>query len=80
MKGRKYYAGLGLFIFSWIPWSLAPLVFFLDLPTAQAASISAGLVILGEVTFLASIPLLGRPFIKQLKDKLIGLLKRAWED
>ncbi len=80
MKDWKYYTGMALFLFSWVPWSLAPVVFFIGLPTSTAAGISAFLVILGEVTFLVSIPLLGRPFIKQVKDKVMALLKRAWEE
>ena len=80
MKDWKYNTGMALFIFSWVPWSLAPVVFFIGLPAAKAAAISAFLVILGEVTFIASIPLLGRPFFKQVKDKVAALLKRAWEE
>jgi hypothetical protein len=80
MKDWRYYTGMALFLFSWVPWSLAPVVFFVGLPASKAAGISAFLVILGEVTFLLSIPLLGRPFIKRIKEKVIALLKRAWEE
>ncbi len=79
-KDWKYYTGLGLFVFSWIPWGMAPFVFLLDLPTAKAVSLSASLFLLGEVTFLLCIPLLGRPLIRKVKDWVMELLKRAVRD
>lgn len=80
LKDWKYYTGFGLFVFSWIPWSLAFVVPFLGFSAGKSAGIIAVLVGLGEVTFLASIPFLGRPFLKQLKAKLMQVVKRAWQD
>lgn len=73
-KDWKYYLGLGLFIFSWLTFAVALLAPFMPVSKATAAALATAFIIAGEVTFWASIALLGKPFLQLLKAKLIAFL------
>jgi hypothetical protein len=73
-KDWKYYLGVGLFIFSWLTFAVTLLTPFMPVSKATAAVLVTALIIAGEVTFWASIALLGKPFMQLLKTKLIAFL------
>ncbi len=73
-KDWKYYLGLGLFIFSWLTFFVALLAPFMPVSKATAAALATAFIIAGEVTFWASVALLGKPFMQLLKTKLITFL------
>mgnify|MGYP000868173482 FL=1 len=68
-KNWKYYLGLSLFGYSFVPILTVELLFFLPLSHAQAASMALIYVGSGEVAFFAAIALLGRSFVETLKAK-----------
>ncbi len=69
-KNWKYYLGLSLFGYSFVPILTVELLFFLPISHAEAASLAVIYVGSGEVAFFAAIALLGRPFVDTLKTKL----------
>ena len=73
-KDWRYYFGIGLFIFSWLTFFFALLAPFLPVPNAIAAALATAFIIAGEVTFWASVALLGKPFMQLLKTRLIAFL------
>ena len=73
-KDWRYYLGLGLFIFSWLTFAVALLTPFMPVSNATAAALATAFIIAGEVTFWASVALLGKPFMQLLKAKLIAFL------
>ncbi len=73
-KDWKYYLGITLFIFSWLTFGFAFVAPFLPVSAAIAAVIAAAFIIAGEVTFWASVALLGKPFMQFLKTKLLEFL------
>jgi hypothetical protein len=73
-KDWKYYLGITLFVFSWLTFGFAFLAPFLPVSAAIAAVIAAAFIIAGEVTFWASVALLGKPFMQFLKAKLLEFL------
>jgi hypothetical protein len=73
-KDWKYYLGLGLFIFSWLTFAVALLAPFMPVSKATAVALATAFIITGEVTFWASVVLLGKPFMQLLKTKLIAFL------
>lgn len=73
-KDWRYYLGIGLFIFSWLTFFVALLVPFMPVSHAIAAALATAFIIAGEVTFWASVALLGKPFMQLLKAKLIAFL------
>jgi hypothetical protein len=72
-KGRRYYFGLALFGYSFATFGLAALTPFVFAP-AVAATVATGIVISGEVGFLVSAALLGKPFVEALKTKIKSFL------
>ena len=66
-KDWKYYLGLALFVYSCFPYLVAMVIPFLGLSAAWATSIAAGVIISGEIAFLGSVALLGKPFIEAIK-------------
>lgn len=73
-KDWKYYLGVTLFVFSWLTFGFAFVAPFLPVSAAIAAVIAAAFIIAGEVTFWASVALLGKPFMQFLKAKLFEFL------
>jgi len=70
-KDKKYYLGLALFVYSFIPYVFTFLVLpFLSVSKVTAVSIATGLLISSEISFLLSVVLLGKPFIQLLKSKI----------
>jgi len=70
-KDKKYYLGMTLFVYSFIPYVFTFLVLpFLPVSKVTAVSIATGLLISSEISFLVSVALLGKPFIQLIKSKI----------
>ena len=70
-KDKKYYLGIILFGYSFIPYIFTFLVLpFLPISNVKAVSIATGLLISSEISFLLCVALLGKPFIQLLKSKI----------
>jgi hypothetical protein len=70
-KDKKYYLGMALFVYSFIPYVFTFLVLpFLPVSKVTAVSIATGLLISSEISFLVSVALLGKPFIQLIKTKI----------
>ena len=77
-KNWKFYLGIVLFTYSWIPYIFVFLIEpFLDFSTTEALSLSSVLLISAEVAFAISVVLLGKEFINIIKTKL---KKRFFKD
>jgi len=74
-RNWKYYLGLSLLIYSFIPYGVAALVLpFLPISHARAASIGAAIIASAEIAFLCGAALLGKPFVDSIKAKIKGFL------
>jgi hypothetical protein len=68
-KGWRLGIGVVLLIYNGAAYVLAALVPLLGLDGARAASLAGGLILSGELAFLAGVALLGKPFLETLKAK-----------
>ncbi len=76
-KNGKYYLGMGLFIYSFIPYVVTLFILpFLSLTDAQMLSIAAILMASAEVAFLLCAVLLGKPFVQMLTAKIKAIFFR----
>ena len=76
-RGWKSYLGIALFVYSFAPYLVTPFVLPLfPLTSAEMVTIATGHVISGELAFLASVALLGKPFIQYLKQRLRAFFRR----
>ena len=70
-KDKKYYLGIALFVYSFLPYVFTFLVLpFLPISKVKAVSLATGLLISSEVAFLLSVALLGKPFVQLIKTKI----------
>ena len=75
-KNWQFYLGIIFLGYSLVTFPLAALAPFLPLSTAQIASVATGIVISGEIGFWCSAALLGKPFVKAVKTKVVEFFKR----
>jgi hypothetical protein len=75
-KDWKYYLGMTLFIYCWIPYIVSGAVLFFNIPMGKLIGIMAAFIASSEISFAISVVLLGKPFIQMLKAKLKGKLFR----
>lgn len=75
-KDWKYYLGVVLFIYGLVPYEIALMLPLLGLPGSLTASLAAGVIITGEISFFTSVALLGKPFIETLKAKFHQIFVR----
>jgi F0F1-type ATP synthase membrane subunit a len=75
-KDWKYYLGLSLFIYSFIPICTVELLFLLPFSTSAKASAALVYVGSGEIAFLSAVALLGKPFVDMLKARIKGFFIR----
>ena len=75
-KGWKYYLGLSLFIYSFLPVVVVALMPFLGVDLAQAGALAVVLLTSGEVSFYGAAALLGKEFLALIKKKLAAWLRR----
>ena len=70
-KDKKYYLGIALFGYSFIPYIFTFLILpFLPVSKVAAVSIATGLLISSEISFLLCVVLLGKPFMQLIKSKI----------
>ncbi len=69
-KNWKYYLGIVLFVYSFIPICTAEIVFFLPISKAAAASFVVVYLGSGELSFIGAVALLGKPFVNAIKAKI----------
>lgn len=70
-KDKKYYLGITLFVYSFLPYIFTFLVLpFLPVSNVKAISITTCLLISSEIAFFLSVTLLGKPFIQLIKSKI----------
>ncbi len=75
-KDWKYYLGIVLFIYSWIPYIATGIIFFFKIPIDQIIAIVGGFLTSAEIAFAISVVLLGKTFIKLIKAKFIAIFRR----
>jgi hypothetical protein len=72
VKDWKYYLGLTLLCYSFLPVCTVELLFFLPLGAAEKATIALIYVGSGEIAFITAVALLGKPFMEALKSRIKG--------
>jgi hypothetical protein len=77
-KNWTYYLGLTLFLYSFATFGLAALVPFC-VSAGTAVTVATGVIISGEIGFIASAAMLGKPFVEGLKAKIKGWFVRRGE-
>ena len=75
-KDWKYYTGLILFIYSFVPYIVSGLIFFFKIPIGEVIGIIGVFLGSAELAFAISVILLGKPFIQLLKAKFTGIFLR----
>jgi len=75
-KDWKYYLGMTLFIYCWIPYIVSGAVLFFNIPLGKLIGIMAAFIASSEISFAISVVLLGKPFIQMLKAKFKGKIFR----
>ena len=75
-KDWKYYLGIALFIYSFLPYIATGIIFFFKIPMGQIIAIVGGFLTSAEVAFAISVVLLGKTFIKLIKSKFIAIFRR----
>jgi hypothetical protein len=72
--------GFALFGLSFLVWGLIFIVPWFDFTKGQIAGITTALIILGEVSFYASVVILGKAFIDKIKSALFFWKKKTPEN
>lgn len=78
-RNWKYYLGVTLFCYSFLPYIIALLLLFFRIPLGSFISVAGLFIVSAEISFTASAALLGRQFIELLKSKLKSLFLRPKE-
>ena len=75
-SGWRYKLGMAMFILPVLSFVVAPIVIpLLGLSGEESAALIGGILVGGELIWLASIPLLGKEGFKRVKDQVFGILK-----
>ena len=75
-KDWKYYTGLILFVYSFIPYVVSGLIFFFKISVGEIIGILGVFLGSAELAFAISVVLLGKPFIQLLKAKFSSIFLR----
>ncbi len=75
-KDWKYYLGLSLFCYSFLPLGIVFVLPFLGMTLAQAGAFSVVFLASGEMAFWCAAALLGKAFVTALKTRIKAWLKR----
>ncbi|MCP4575239.1 MAG: transporter suffix domain-containing protein [Deltaproteobacteria bacterium] len=78
-KDWKYYLGISLFLYSFLPMSIVAVLPFLGLTLAQAGAFAVVFLASGEVAFLCAAALLGKEFLTALKKRIKACFKWSHE-
>ncbi|MBU0733421.1 MAG: transporter suffix domain-containing protein [Proteobacteria bacterium] len=76
-KDWKYYLGLSLFIYSFLPIAVVAILPFMGLTLAQSGAFAVVFLASGEITFMTAAALLGREFLAALKKRILTIFKRT---
>lgn len=75
-KDWKFYLGIVLFIYSFIPYIISSLLPFWGMSVEKLLTIITTLIISAEIAFIISIVLLGKIFVEKFQEKLKKLFRR----
>ena len=75
-KDWKYYLGMSLFLYSFLPISIVAILPFLGMTLAQAGAFAVVFLASGEMAFLCAAALLGKEFLTALKKRIKAWFKR----
>lgn len=75
-KDWKYYLGITLIIYSFIPYAISGLLLFLKIPLGNMIAIIGIFIASAEVAFVASIILLGKTVVITIKEEFKKLFLR----
>jgi len=73
----KHRLGLALFVYSFLVYGIAAGLPWLGLSGKLTAVLAAAVIVTGEVAFLTSAVLLGKPFIQAVKSKIKAFFKQT---
>ncbi|MCD4784342.1 MAG: hypothetical protein K8T10_11025 [Candidatus Eremiobacteraeota bacterium] len=75
-KNWKYYLGVTLFVYCWIPYIVSGLLLLYRVPLGKLLGIMAIFIASSEISFAISIALLGKTVVKALEAKIKGVFFR----
>lgn len=78
-KDWKYYLGIGLLIYSFLPYVSMAIIPFLGFRAATVGAFMVIFVSSGEIGFLVSVALLGKAFMGALRQRLLRMVRPAHE-
>lgn len=76
-KDWKYYLGLSLFIYSFLPISIVAILPFMGMTLAQAGAFAVVFLASGEMAFWCAAALLGKEFLTAIKKRFMAWFKRT---
>jgi hypothetical protein len=75
-KGWKYYLGITLFVYSFIPYCISGLLLFFGIPLGEMMAFIGVFIVSAEVSFALSVVLLGKTVVMALRAKFKEIFKR----
>ncbi len=78
-KDWKYYLGISLFLYSFLPMSIVAILPFMGMTLGQAGTFAVVFLASGEMAFWGAAALLGKEFLTALKKRVKGWFKRTHE-
>ncbi len=76
-KNWRYYLGLALFFYSFLPISVVAILPFLGMTLAESGAFAVAFLVTAEVAFMASVALLGKEFLGALKRRVMAVFRRT---
>jgi hypothetical protein len=76
-KNWRYYLGLALFFYSFLPISVVAILPFLGMSLAESGTFAVAFLVTAEVAFMASVALLGKEFLAALKRRIMAVFRRT---
>jgi len=71
----KYYLGITLFVYSFLPYCVAGILLFFHMPIARLLKLLGIFIASAEISFVASAALLGKTVIEAIKSKIYSIFK-----
>ena len=75
-KNWKYYLGLALFFYSFVPYVISGMLLFFNISLGELIGVMASFIASAEIAFAISVVLLGKPFVMMFKTKIKKILFR----
>lgn len=76
-KDWKYYLGLSLFIYSFLPISIVAILPFMGMTLGQSGAFAVVFLVSAEIAFMTAAALLGKEFLAALKKRIMAIFKRT---